>query len=182
MNPTRFVFKASRDYLHSTTVFDYIRGEVGGAPAKIDFKFNRRTDHVCRLTDQKPPEDQSPVAIYTDSGRTLYMVETPALITERVPYDEDGLAANFRIDGKSIQVPAGITGNSFIECVVAAYKRLLIQLYGKHRYAFVRLSLDRIPGGAFEVEFARQLSGDFYQGVVKAEGAAIGRIFFGRWQ
>lgn len=182
MNPTRFVFKANRDYLHSTTVFDYIRGEVGGAPTKIDFKFNRRTDHVCRLIAERPPEDQPPVAIYSDSGGTLYMVETPALITERVPYDEDGVAANFQIDGKCIQVPGGITGNSFIECVVAAYKRLLIQLFGKHRYAFVRLSLDRIPSGAFQVEFARQLSADFYQAVVKADGTPVGRIFFGRWQ
>jgi len=182
MNPVRFVFKASRDYLHSTTVFDHILAEVGGAPTRIDFKFNRRTDHVCRLTDVKPPGSQPPVAIYTESGRTLYMVETPALITERVPYDEDGLAANFRVEGKTIQVPAGIRGNSFIECVVAAYKRLLIGLYGKHRFAFVRLSLDRIPTGAFQVEFARQLSGDFYQGVVIAEGKPVGRIFFGKWQ
>ena len=182
MNPTRFVFKANRDYLHSTTVFDYIRGEVGGTPARIDFKFNHRTDHVCRLTEQKPPEIQPPVAIYTDSQRTLYMVETPALITERVPYDEDGLAVNFHMEGKSIRVPSGIWAHSFIECAVAAYKRLLIQLFGKHRYAFVRLSLDHIPNGAFEVEFARQLSADFYQGVVKDEGKPIGRIFFGRWQ
>ena len=182
MNSARFVFKGGRDYLHSTTVFDYILGEVGGTPTRIDFKFNRRTDHVCRLTDRKPPEDEPPVAIYVDSARTLYMVQTPALITERVPYDEDGLAANFKVEDKSIQVPADITGNSFIDCLVAAYKRLLTTLFGKHRYAFVRLSLDRIPAGAFEVEFARQLSGDFYQGVVKADGTVIGRVFFGRWQ
>ena len=182
MNPTRFVFKASRDYLHSTTAFDYILGEVGTSPTRIDFKFNRRTDHVCALTATKPPEDRPPVAIYTDSRHTLYMVETPALITERVPFDEDGLTANFRIEGKTIQVPAGIQGNSFIECVVAAYKRLLIRLHSKHGFAFVRLSLERIPTGAFQVEFARMLSGEFYQGVVTADGAPIGRIFFGRWQ
>ena len=46
----------------------------------------------------------------------------------------------------------------------------------------LRLTLDRIPDGAFQGEFARQLSGEFYQGVIKVEGAAIGRIFFGRWQ
>lgn len=181
MSGGRFVFKGSRDYLHSTTAFDYIRDELGGMPVRIDFKFNRRTIHVCRLIDQRPPDDQPPVAIYSDSERTVYMVETPALIVERVTYDEDGLAANFEVVGDSIRVPAGIRGYTFIECLVAAYKRLLTQLFGKQQYAFVRVSLDRIPTDSFQVEFARRLSPDFYQGVIKVQDASIGRIFFGRW-
>ncbi|HSN17921.1 MAG TPA: hypothetical protein VLV87_06900 [Gammaproteobacteria bacterium] len=182
MNSTRFVFKANRDYLHSTTAFDYIRCELDGTPLKIDFRFNRRTDHVCALTDKKPPDNEPPVATYTDSERTLYLVETPGLIAERVAYDEDGLAANFKIEDKSIHVPADIAGYSFIECAVAAYKRLLTQLFGKQRYAFVRLSVDRIPDGAFQVGFSRQLSEGFYQGVIKVQEVPVGRIFFGRWQ
>lgn len=182
MNTTRFVFRGSRDYLHSTTVFDYILSEVRGQPSRIDFKFNRRTDRVCALTRHKPSEDKPPVAIYTDSRQTLYIVESGLAITERVPYDEDGLAKNFCIDGHVIHVPAASSGNSFIECVVAAYKRLLLDLHGKHRFAFVRISLERLPQGAFAVEFARKLSGDFYEGSIEQDGNRVGRIFFGEWQ
>ena len=182
MNPIRCVFNGRRDYLHSTTVFDFMLAEAGQDANDIDFRFNRRTARVCTLTTDKPPEDRPPVAIFTGSGRTLYMVETPDAITERVPYDEDGLAARFRIEGQSIHVPAGVRGYSFIECAVASYKRLLVALHGKHRYAFVRLTLDHIPKGAFRVEFSRKLSGDFYQGVIVEDGKTIGGIFFGKWQ
>lgn len=182
MNPIRCVFKGSRDYLHSTTVFDCLLGEVGPDPKKIDFRFNLRTGRVCVLTTVKPPEEKPPVAIYTDARQTLYVVETGEAIQERVPYDEDGLGARFRLEGRTIHVPAGIGGHSFIECVVAAYKRLLISLVGKHRYAFVRMTLDQVPRGAFRVEYARQLSGGFYQGTIAENDKAVGRIFFGRWQ
>ncbi len=179
MNP--FAFKGRRDYLHSTTVFDYILGEIGGEPRKIDFKFNKRTDRVCVLTDYKPAQDATPVVTYTDSERTLYMIETGTGISEHVPYDEDDLAKSFHIECRMIHIPAGVRSNSFIECVVAAYKRLLLDLHGKHRFAFARICLEHIPQAAFTVEYTRKLSGGFYQGAISENGRAIGRIFFGEW-
>ena len=123
-----------------------------------------------------------PVGIYHDSQQSFYVVETPEAITARVPYDEDGLASGFRLDGDTIRVPPGIVNYSFIEAAVAAYKRLLIGLHGKERYAFVRLTLERIPEGGFEVRFERTLSAGFYQGSIAAGDKPIGRIFFGKWQ
>lgn len=180
MSKGRFVFKASRDYLHSTTLFDHILEQAGPAPARVDFRFVRRTDRICTLVTQKPAEDKL-VASYVDSERKLYAVETPEPITERVPYDEDALAVHFALEGKAIRaIP--VPGYSFIECVVAAYKRLLISLYGKHRFAFVRLSLAHVPKGPFTISFVRELGGGFYQGRITEEGADIGGIFFGKWQ
>ncbi|HEX2667959.1 MAG TPA: hypothetical protein VHP13_06250 [Gammaproteobacteria bacterium] len=180
MSKGRFVFKASRDYLHSTTLFDRILEQTGPAPARVDFRFAKRTDRICTLVADKPADDQL-VASYADSQRKLYAVETPEPITERVPYDEDALATHFTLEGRSLRVTP-VPGYSFIECVVAGYKRLLISLYGKHRFAFVRLTLERLPQGPFTVSFVRELGGNFYQGKITEEGADIGGIFFGKWQ
>ncbi len=180
MNKPRFVFKATRDYLHSTTLFDMILEQAEPAPERIDFRFARRTDRVCRIVAEPPSQDKL-VASYADSTHKFYAVETPEPITERVPYDEDALAVHFRLDGRAIQA-GPVPGYSFIECVVAAYKRLLISLHGKHRFAFVRLSLAHVPQGPFTIVFARELGGGFYQGTISDGGTEIGSIFFGKWQ
>lgn len=183
MNTPRWAFKGSRDYLHSTTVFDRLMSEVGGDPRKVDFRFNRRTDRQCEITALRPSDEARVVAAYTDVGHRLYVISTNMPITERVPYDEDGLAKNFEIEGNVVRLAAVVPGFSFIECTVAAYKRLLLSMQERpRRFAFVRISLAHLPRGGYAVEFDRKLSSDFYQGTLSEDGAPIGRIFFGEWR
>lgn len=183
MNDPRWAFKGSRDYLHSTTVFDRLIAEVGGDPLKLDFRFNRRTDRQCVITAARPTDETRIVAAYSDADHRLYVISTDAPITERVPYDEDGLAKNFEIAGSVVRLAGVAPGFSFIECTVAAYKRLLLSMQEHpRRFAFVRISLTHLPRGAYAVGFDRKLSGDFYQGTLSENGAPIGRIFFGEWR
>jgi hypothetical protein len=180
MGSNYFVFKGERDYLHSASLFDYILAQLETVPTRIDFRFSRRTAQRCRLITQRPHND-SLVASYEDAGNRLYAVETGQAITDRVLYDEDAIAAHFTLDGNAVLV-ATACGYSFIECAVAGYKRLLISLYGKKRFAFVRVVLARIPEGPFKISFARELGGNFYEGKISEDGVGIGGIFYGTWR
>lgn len=183
MNKTWSTFKGKRDYLHSTTVFDHVLTLVDANPASIDFKFLKKTDRICIAQAAKPANSEHVVAIYADSRNSRFIVETDAPVTQRHPYDEDGLGTRFKLEGKTIYVPAQVEGFSFIECAVAAFKRLLLSLDrdNAHRFAFVRIMLDRVPASAFDVQFVRKISGNFYQGVLSERGAPVGKIFFGEW-
>lgn len=183
MNRSLSIFKGKRDYLHSTTVFDYVLGLIDADPTSIDFKFLKKTDKICIAQATKPASTGNVVAVYADSRGVRFILETDAPITQRHPYDEDGLGAKFKLDGKVIFVPGIVEGFSFIECAVAAFKRLLLSLDSEnaHRFAFVRVMLDRVPASAFSVAFVRKLSGNFYQGVISVDGLPVGKIFFGEW-
>jgi len=104
-------------------------------------------------------------------------------MTKHVPYDEHGIARACRIEGNQVDVPAVLSGYTFIEKLVAAYKQLLLTIWSDRprRFAFVRLRLRQMPTGAFTLKFYRRLSGNFYQGTVIDNGEHVGAIFFGEW-
>jgi hypothetical protein len=174
-----FQFRGGRDYLHSTTVFNDLLRIRGPLATRIDMKFHRQTDRQVSYTDDLLSEQ--PVAEWSDSGGKLLVIERPERIGERAPYDEDGLAAQFEIEGRVVKVPADIGRFTRFEALVAGFKRLLRSVHRDERkYAFVRVHLDHCPDAALEIRYARAI-GTFYQGDISENHKLIGQIFFGVW-
>lgn len=175
-----FQFRGTRDYLHSTTLFNDLLRVRGEHATRIDMKFHRRTGRQVSFTDELP--NGEPVAEWSDSGGRLFIVEREERITERAPYDEDGLAAQFEIEGRIVRIPADLGAFTRIEALVAGFKRLLQSVHpDKRRYAFVRIRLDRCPESALEIRYSRDI-GAFHQGDISEAGKLMGQIFFGVWE
>jgi hypothetical protein len=175
----RFPFRGGRDYLHSTSVFNDLLELRSPHATRIDMKFHRRTDRQVSYVDELSGAD--PVAEWSDSGGKLFIVERDERIAEREPYDEDGLAARFEMEGRIVRIPADILPFTRFEALVAGFKRLLQSVHGgKRKYAFVRVRLDHCPDAAMEIRYSRDI-GAFFQGDISADGNPVGQIFFGAW-
>lgn len=176
-------FKGGRNYLHSTTVFDDILALRGRSIRGVDFRFNHKTDRQVCYQSASLAEGQVGVGTWRDDHGAFHIVERDAPITTRVPYDEDGLAANFVYEPGRVALPADVAPYSTIEAIVAGYKQLLLRsvvnLQG--RLAFVRLRLPAIPALPLEIRFSRRL-GEFYQGDLVKDCRPAGQIFFGEWR
>ncbi|HET9819684.1 MAG TPA: hypothetical protein VFP92_11025 [Rhodanobacteraceae bacterium] len=175
-----FQFRGTRDYLHSASVFDDLLRVRGKNSTNIDLKFHRRTDRQVSYVDELA--DGEPVAEWSDSGGRLFVIEREEHISECAPYDEDGLAARFEIEGRIAKIPSAIGPFTRMEAVIAGFKRLLQSVYpdAKRKYVFVRVRLDHCPDAALEIQYARDI-GAFYQGNISKDGKLIGQIFFGVW-
>lgn len=175
-----FSFRGTRDYLHSTSLFNDLLQLRGPHATRIDMKFHRRTGRQVSYVDELAGKE--PIAEWSDSGGRLFVIERDERILERVPYDEDGLAGQFEVNGRVTRIPATIAPFTRIEALVAGFKRLLQSVHeDKRKYAFVRIRLDRCPSTATEICYSRDI-GAFFQGDISAEGNAVGQIFFGVWE
>lgn len=181
-----FVFRGKRDYLHSTSLFDFIVTEYAmkaETPSDIDFIFIRKSKHICRV-ETKSCEGEGLVASYEDNHGQYYMYETENLIKESVSYHEPALGEHFSIEDKTSFVSFTDGNNTFIELSVAAYKELLVSLFPQYKgkYVFARIRLAHIPTLSFEICYKRKIAKRFYEGEITVDGAAVGLIYFGAWE
>lgn len=177
-----FTFKAKRDYLHSTSLFDDLLAFRGELARDIDFRFAHKTARQVSYLDRRPGPDDVLVAEWNDARGRVFVVERDEPIARSEPYDEDALAAGLKVDGRTIDIPANVLPHSRIEALVAAFKRLLHLVHpdSPRRYAFVRIRLAHMPQGAVQIRYARDI-GSFFQGDILEEGRSLGHIFFGSW-
>lgn len=176
-----FRLRGTRDYLHSASLFDDLLQLRGKDATQLDMKFHRRTARQVSYVDELAGRE--PVAEWSDSAGKLYVVERDEPIRDNEPYDEDGLAAQFQIEGRVARIPAAIGPFTRMEAVIAGFKRLLQSVYAgvSRKYVFVRVRMSHCPDVAMEIRYAREI-GAFYQGDIIAEGKLIGHIFFGEWR
>lgn len=179
-----FSFKGSRDYLHSTTVFDWILGQID-PPQSIDFIFNRKTVMQCVLVDAGKEVAGEVVGTWKDAAHDFRIVaEESKPILARVAYDEDAIVKDCQFEATSVLVPDDGGSSTFIERLVAAYKGLLLRQDGlaETKFVFARLRLKHVPKNAFVVTHKRTMGAGFYQGDISVDGERIGEIYYGRWK
>ena len=179
-------FKGSRQYLHSTTLFDDIVLLRGPDVAGIDFTFKHKTGRQVSYVPAgqfDPAAGAVEVASWRDGRGEIRVVERDAAIDCRTDYDEDALARSFAYEAERVTLPAQIGGHSVIEAIVAAFKALLQRTVAgpESKLAFVRIRLSAVPQLPLEVRFSRRI-GEFYQGDIRVDGRAVGQIFFGEWR
>ena len=178
-----FVFRGERDYLHSTSLFDFILAEharKAGIPQNIDFTFLHKTNCACRVEDTNQG-DTGLVATYIDANSQYYLYETEQLIQRRVPYSEPGEGNGYIIIGDCASIQDVNEDNSFIELAVGAYKGLLTSIFPEFsgRYVFARMKLDWIPVSSFEICYQRKVAKHFFEGEIRVDEIPVGLIYFG---
>jgi hypothetical protein len=178
-----FTFKAKRDYLHSTSLFDDLVAFRGTSARQIDFRFSHKTGQQVSYLDTPPEPTDVLVAEWSDVGGRLYVVERDEPIRQAVPYDEAALVSRFALDGRTVHIPAALGDFSPIDALVAGFKHLLLQvspLEAGRKHAFVRIRLAHVPEGAASITYTRDI-GAFSQGDIFEGGKSLGQIFFGVW-
>ncbi|MDH5573276.1 MAG: hypothetical protein OEY89_16055 [Gammaproteobacteria bacterium] len=178
-----FIYRGKRNYLHSTSLFDFIVTEYAkkvGTPSDIDFVFIRKSKNICRI-ETKNYGIEGLVASYEDNNAQYYMYETENTITERNLYNEPVIGAHFTIKDNTTFVRISDQDNTFIELAVAAYKELLVSLFPQHKdkYVFSRIQLAFIPTQPFEILYKRKIAKKFYEGKIIVDGTDVGLIYFG---
>lgn len=179
-----FEFRGTRNYLHSTSLFDdliALRGG-GGDVRDVDFRFHHKSGNQVSYVDA-PADGETVVAEWTDSRGKVFVVERPEPIVRSAPYDEPALGARLAVDGDCIRIPADIGPFTRIEALVAGFKLLLQRRFPEtpRNYVFVRSRLRFLPEQAMDVCFARTI-GEFFQADIRADGTHVGQIFFGEWR
>ncbi|MCI5207235.1 MAG: hypothetical protein D3910_00215 [Candidatus Electrothrix sp. ATG2] len=186
MKRMRLTLRGQRDYVQAAGIFDCIvtiRNKNEANPKKIDFSMRRFTNKQCYLTTKgkNKVNEEEIIGDYHDACGAMKILELQEDITERTPYPEHEIIDQCSIHEKKISVPAVISNYTFIEKLIAAYKALLQQLFGAsgNFFFFIRLTLDHIPFGPFEITYDRIISSKYYQGTITAQDNKIGLIFFG---
>ncbi len=179
---TNFAFRGPRQYLHSTTLFNYLV-KLDPEPKKVDFVMNKETNFQCRVVSEREEDnDAALVATYSSKGMTSYIYETLEKISSRSTCNEQKILSFIEISGKGASCPLPIPGATFMEVVVAAYKALISSLpfYEGQKLVFARLSVDRLPkDSAFVVEHRRSLGNRFFEASILLEDQNIGKLIFG---
>jgi hypothetical protein len=179
---TDFSFRGARNYLHSTTVFDYLL-KLYPDPKNVDLIIHKATSLQCRIVNQREENnDASLVASYKSHNIISYLYEIPDKISSRYACNEREILSCITISGTRAFCPGAIPNATFIEVIVAAYKALVSSLpsYGNQKLVFARIIVEYLPQNQdFIVEHTRSLGNKFFEASILLENHKIGKLIFG---
>ena len=179
---TNFSFRGTRNYLHSTTLFNYLI-KLDSESENIDFIMHKETNCQCRVVTEREEDNEATlVATYKSKGMTSYSYETLEKISARSPCNEPKILPFITLSATRACCPLLIPEATFIEIVVAAYKALVssLPLYENQKLVFARLILDHLPKNqGFVVEHRRSLGNNFFEANILLENQSIGKLIFG---
>lgn len=187
--------KGDRDYLHGTDTYEWIAGlaaEAGlqGEMTSIQLSFHRMFRHQLVLLGANEASDggKEPAVqvVLQRSGEEEVkwdFYESERVPSRRVPYDEDSVEANCRVEGKRIKY---LGGADFlpIEILVAMTKVLHFEVFADRtvKWLFVRLDLPRFLADkdlqGLSVEMKQAIPKRFSKNEVRSDSGLRGAIYF----
>lgn len=185
-------FKGSRDYLHGTDTYEWVRrlAEQAGLNVEktaLQLNFHRmfRTQLVLKGDGVDVAEGPSvQVVLKGESGEVVWdFYESGRGVDRRVPYDEDSVGANCRVEGKRIEYLGGVDFLP-IEILVAMTKVLHFEVFEDRtvKWVFARLELPRFlePGDleGLSVEMKQAIPKRFSKSEVRSASGLSGAIYF----
>jgi len=173
-----FKFKADRNYLHGTDIFNQV-SELLGDENILDISFRSTTDRQCFLSEEKCGPV---VAVIKTQSKTLYLIESDVTIDNRYDFDEDGLVVNAIINGDKISMQLD-ENYSYIENIVALTKKLNNSLNkpssGKWLFGQYKSEFDhRNFKGLLEVESSKRIKSRFSENLIYLNGELKSKIMF----
>ncbi len=195
MDNFSFCYKGDRDYVHGSDIYNSIiryleqRYETFGGRSVLSIhklSTHNMIGEILEDPGQGVP-NASVVFQFETSGdaRTLFMLETDALIHCRYEYDEDSITQSTRMehDPRSISV-RNQTRYTPIEIIIALNKKLMQRAFAveKGKWLFTRLSLDRpLPQSSDSVFAITHLGGHgprLTRSLINIDGMDYGEIYF----
>jgi len=173
-----FEFKADRNYLHGTDMFNKV-SELLGDEHILDISFRSTTDRQCLLSEEKSGHV---IAIIKTQSRTLYLIESDVTIDNRYDFDEDDLVVSSIVNGDKISMQLD-ENYSYIENVVALTKKLNNCLdkpaSGKWLFGQYRSELDhRSFKGLLEIKSSKRIKSRFSENLIYLNGELKSKIMF----
>jgi hypothetical protein len=176
-----FSFRGYRDYLHGTSVFNYLIGQDPN-PRKVDLQFNKTTGKQCIIFDEPQEGFGSCVAVYRSLNMSRFFYESDEPIVRREACNQTTLLRSITISETDCFFSLPQREGTFVELVVAGYKELLSVTFGHlhKKYLFARISLDFLPeSGQISILHKRRIGENFFEGILKCDSQNIGKIIFG---
>jgi hypothetical protein len=187
-------FKGDRDYLHGTDTHDWIAGLAAkaglqGEATSIQLSFHRMFRHQLVLlganeTSHESEEPAVQVQLQGVAGEVKWdFYESERVPSRRVPYDEDLVGANCRVEGKRIKYLGGANFRP-IEILVAMTKVLHFEVFADRtvKWLFVRLELPRFLSEkdlkGLSVEMKQAIPKRFSKNEVRSDSGLSGAIYF----
>jgi hypothetical protein len=181
--------------LHGTDIYnavcDLLAARQFGPLEKLDVVFHKMTLRQLRgriYLEEPAPEAECQVVFRCKAGGrplTLILEEDGTPVTERVPYDEEALAAQATFDEAEKRIALeGCPSFSNIEKIVALNKALLLRSFpeAKGRWLFARLQLSQsIRPRVFEqieVRFQGHSNFRITRSALFGDGAPLGSLYF----
>lgn len=173
-----FKFKANRHYLHGTDIFNEVSKRLEG-DFITDISFRKTTNRQCSLSSVKTTNT---VAIIKSQSQLMYLVESDEAITERYPFDEDGLVKNAVISNNTISMQLNKHA-SFIENVVALTKKLNNSidkppsgqwLFGQYKSDIEHVNCE----GEVMIESSKRIQSKFSENLIYLNGHIAAKIMF----
>ncbi|WP_026943863.1 hypothetical protein [Helicobacter rodentium] len=184
-----FVFKGDRQYVHGTSIYDFLLENVGGGGGilQLDLMFYHLAKRNLCFTIDKPKDltEILCVAKFKDEKRRSFKVfgiEYEKEITKRIPYDESVIIKEAIFNGEEASVSKN-SQYSFIEHLVSLNKSSLSKIFDdiKGKFYFSRLELKNGFIKDFETIrlcFKTHFNYQLMQSVVSVDGQEVGQIYF----
>lgn len=188
-------YKGLRTYLHGTDIYnavcELLAKEGASDLVKIDMVFHQvSASQLHASISRENPSAEGPANVVfrcSTSGEniTVKLAQTGQPVTERVPYDEEGLVSSavIRTEEQRISL-TNQPGYSNIEMFVALNKKLLSHLFPEVRgkWFFTRLQLSRsvykLPLANLEVQFLGHSNFRITRSTLLGNGEPLGSIYF----
>lgn len=185
-------FKGSRDYLQGTEIYEWVADlakeaglEVESTSLQLNFHRMFGTQLVLNGEGVEVAEGPSVQAVLKgESGEVTWdFYESGRSPSARVPYDEDLIWANCRVEGKQIEYLGG-TDFLPIEILVSITKLLHFEVFADRtvKWVFARLELPRFlePGDleGLSVEMKQAIPKRFSKSEVRSASGLSGAIYF----
>ena len=175
-------YLGDRAYVHGTTLVDKILAELEpGFP--LDIRFQAPIFGTVKV--QREPREKPNVAVSFDRNaqRVFYGLfdAGKGALDNRFPFDERAIAALATVGERVVSSPHG-SDASLISRIVVMNKTLMSRVFpdARGKWWFAELQLKAWPQAATstELELDRSIGTRLVCSTIRADGHAIGKIFF----
>jgi hypothetical protein len=182
-------FKGARTYVHGTDMFAgaqaSLQARFGSDCWVREIRFHRLVTTQCDLVSGIDEASAAVLTVQCNENALERWCIVPRIdpVTERYPYDEDGVVAPSAILGDSISMATRSSATA-IEEIVALTKRFHLTKFpsasGRWLFAGLRLLRPLVveADGPFRMILGRSLGGKLTQSMVEVRGVQIGEIDF----
>lgn len=179
---TDLPFRGNREYLHSTSILNFLLGSGGCCGIGLDLRINSSTNRQLIMSPVPARAGEKVIGRYLDESSRLYLLESDRVITRREPYEENRIVASCQVEDKAVTIPE-VPGFTCVDRLVAGFKLLVEKLRPDHRgkLAFARIMWNVPPSGQLDIALRRSMAGQMYEGTMSGDGFN-GTIIFGEWR
>lgn len=177
----KFKFKANRNYIHGSDIFNNVSAFLGAEEYIKDISFRKFTNKHCILKSTEKVDEKAICKIKTNNS-SYVLVETNETADSHYEFDEDGLVNDSLIVENEIKMDFDVK-YSIIENIIALTKKLnyYIEPIVDGKWMFGQLKLSQtLPLSLKNIQITstRRISNKFSENEVNIDGKVYGKILF----